>query len=608
MEHFKTDNNMNIKNNKWLGRVLAISVVALGMTACSDDHFEIDPEVAGRATLWENIQSNPELSEFADILANATYSKNENNATVQTYADLFNTEQTFTVWAPKNGSFDYNYYKELLNDKTQAGNYKVEKELIRNNMTRFTHLLNGNDSTLLDLFNSKTAWFDCSKGTFGNKKIVKSNIGATNGVLHITEAPVTYMMNLYEFIKEEEGLDSLREFFKDYEVVQFNEGASTQGPTVNGYITWVDSATYTYNRYFGNMGAELNVEDSCYAVIMPNNKAWDEMLQKTKKYYNYMNKYEQKIQSVDTEGNTTSETFTTVYTDEELDSIKNLHSKDAICRNLAFNVNLQWQHPYTDFTIEGACDSLMTTSRKIFKDPHSVELFDGAEPVELSNGYAYVVNNLNFKPSDTWAYDKSYKAGMGSVESYSKCVVSNTSIVDEIALEDYIYNEDGTVDTLSVDTTIKISVARTVQTSASANPELTFKLPGTLSCKYDIYLLMAYNYEADKPNQFNATITYHDGSKATTKSEKLKVVDDVHGSGTNFMNLPPHFDEDGKYQYIDSVLIAQDFEFPVCYDGVPNAYATLKIASYVSSKQTSTFCREMWIDKIVLKAKEETEE
>ena len=593
---------MNNRNNKWLGRMLMLSAVTLGMIACSDDHFDINPEVNARGTLWKNISSNSELSEFADILQNVYYSKSEGNTTVQTYADLFNHEQTYTIWAPKNGTFNYQYYKQLLDENTVDSKYKVEKELIRNNMTRFAHLANGSDSIQLDLFNNKTAWFNYDNLTMGGKKIVEPNIGATNGVLHIMDGAVEYLPNIYEFLDTRPEIDSLRQFIKGYEEIEFNEDASTQGPTVNGYITWVDSSTYVSNNYFYQLGAYLNREDSCYAMIMPTNEAWAKMLAKSSKYYNYMTRYDQKIEVVDNDGNINSETYTTTFTDEELDSIVNLRTKNAICGDLVFNANLQWQHPYTDFNVPGACDSLISTGNTIFHDPHSAELFDGAEPIELSNGYAYIVNNLNYKPSDTWAFDKIIEADLRNAETYSKCTISSTSINEEVEIL------DEETDSVILDSVMRFTVAKTIQTSASSNPEVTFKMPNTLSCKYDIYVLMAYNTDAKKPNQFNVSIKYHDGTKATTKSEKLKVPDEIHGSGNNFQNLPPHFDENGKYQYVDSVLVAKDFKFPVCYYNVRNAYPTLTITSYVSSKQTATFSREMWIDKIVLIAKEDDSE
>ena len=96
---------------KWLGGSLAAATIAAGFSACSDDHFDISSNAEGKLTIWENIQSQPELSEYKDILEHVYYSQTEDKTTPQTYADIFNGTATYTVWAPVNGSFNYNYYK-----------------------------------------------------------------------------------------------------------------------------------------------------------------------------------------------------------------------------------------------------------------------------------------------------------------------------------------------------------------------------------------------------------------------------------------------------------------------------------------------------------------
>ena len=599
---------MTIMNNnkiyKWLSGVMMTAVLAAGITACTDDHFDVNSEVTGRGTLWENIKANSSLSEYADILQSTSYSQTEGSSTVQTYADIFNGDATYTVWAPTNGTFDYSTWKSLLADGTYASKYKVEKELIRNNMTRFTHVMTGNDQYDLDLFNDKTAIFDCANATFAGKSITTSNIGATNGVLHVINGNAEYQPNLYEYMATRSDLDSLNTFIKSYENIEFDENNSTQGPTIDGEITWVDSVTYTSNDYFQTIGY-LNREDSLYAMIMPTNSAWEKALAKTKKYYNYMSTYEQNVVTVSSDGTETTSKYTTSFSDLELDSLINMYSKSAICSNLSFNANYQY-YPFDKYN-PGNVDSLRTVSYNILrqKEMDLPSLFDGVQPIELSNGYAYVVDNFNF-PSSTWATEKEIEAERTSnIEKTQRCTLTQTKI--SLTAKNYPNYPDMSV---SEDTIISLTVARTVQTSSSANPVVTFIIPRTLSCKYDIYALMAYNSDANLPNQFRASITYHDGTKPGTTSQNLTVPADdaIHGSGNNFQTIAQHIDETtGKCVYVDSVCLARDFEFPVCYAGLENAYVTITLTSYVSSSQTKNFSREMWIDKLYLKAKDDAE-
>jgi tRNA A37 threonylcarbamoyladenosine dehydratase len=74
--------------------------------SCTDDHFTVDPEVAGRSTIWETIQTTSNLSQFADILKSVQYSKTRGTTTRQTYADLLNHEWC-TSKAQINGSMSH---------------------------------------------------------------------------------------------------------------------------------------------------------------------------------------------------------------------------------------------------------------------------------------------------------------------------------------------------------------------------------------------------------------------------------------------------------------------------------------------------------------------
>lgn len=584
----------DIMNIKWLHPLLcAAGLIVLG--ACTDDHFDINADVQGEVSLWENIKNNPQLSQFADILQRTTYSKSEGNLTSQNYADLFSNDQTFTIWAPADNTFDYDRFDALLKSGDVLDNYTVEKELIRNIMTRYSHVMNGTGQLELRLFNDKNALFNCAEGTINNYSITTPNIGASNGILHITDGAVAYQPNLYEYLAINEDIDSLHQFIKGYEKNEFSESQSTQGPTVNGNITWVDSVMYTHNQYLSNINAYINREDSCYVMIMPTNQLWKEVLEKTRSLYRFKSSYSQSVTTMDENGNSTTQNITTELSDVEMDSLQNLYSKSAIVDNLVFNVNSQYGHPFEDFAQEGKCDSLQSTIGTVFYDPYSARLFDGQQPVTLSNGYAYVVDHFNFRPEDTWGKMRKIETEYNRfIETYQNCTPTTERINKEMT---YVDLNGETQDTL-----VEVSVLRTIQTSSAANPVVTFKIYNTNSCRYDIYLVMAYNTEAMMPNNFRAYISYHDAENAEMVTTQLQSENEDPRS---FQNKAPYVDVEGNYHYTDSVLLAKDFEFPVCTQGLENAYATIRIQSYVNSSQTSTYSREMWIDKIVLKMKEE---
>ena len=577
-----------------------LAIAALG--ACSDDHYEVDGVLASKGTLWENISKQAELSEFASILSSVYYSSSETTVTTQTYADLLNSDQTFTVWVPKNGTFDYPEWKKMLDSGDREQIYKVEFQLIRNCMTRYQHVLNGDKVEDVMLFNRKNGNFNCAAKTINEKSITSYNIGATNGVLHITDGNIEFLPNIYEYMSSNAKLSRLNEFIKKYEKNEFDQNASTQGPTIDGNITWVDSVTNLTNTYFYYMGAYLNREDSTYMMIMPTDECWDNEYDKMKSYYNYIPSYIQKVITVNPSDLTTSEeTFTTNYTDEELDSINDFRTCDAIARNLCFNERWQFGHNHNDMVQEGACDSIESTSGIVFYDPYSAQLFNNVEPIRLSNGYGYLVDKYNFRLQDTWLDERLYEAER-MVESYDYCTTNLTRVY--IANPWSYVNEEEMEGVTKTDTVISLNALTLEPTRSTANTSAIFKAPNTLSCKYDIVAVMVYNIDKQLPYQFRAYINYHEGGKATQTRTQLKPEEGVNGTGNYFQTKTPHVDEKGMLQFNDSVMIAKDFELPVCYYALDDAYVTIEIQSYMTSTQRSQFTNELIIDKIVFIPKE----
>ena len=654
---------MNIRkniNNSLRTALLTIPLVGCGaallLTGCQDDHFDIASTLTtGNNTIWQNIQSHPELSEFADILKSVHYSQTEEKTTSETYADLFNSDQTFTVWAPANGKFNYDYYKQLLASGERDSIYKVETELIRNNMTRFSNVISGSDSVKLSLFNSKFAWLNYDKKTIKGVEITTPNIGSSNGVLHITDGSVSYQPNLYEYLATRTDLDSINKFIKSFQTTEFNEDASTPGPTVDGMATWVDSITYMSNQYTTSfMNAHINREDSNYVMILPTNEAWDNILEQTKKYFKYKTAPYQQYYYDESTNRTSTETRTAL-TGAQVDSLQNLFAKNAICQNLAFNANWQYGRiPITSISdIEAAdtrLDSLRSTAGMKFKKTGTInstnspmvtveidnysKMFGNADPVELSNGYAYTVNEFTY-PHTIFAnnYDMSAQSCYETASSnitvnprYTWTKEDHEEALDTIfnaeTGEPEVDEETGEVLTNVIASRDSIYTYNYMVFTASGNsqPRMWFKLENVLSCKYDIYVVVGYNYEAGRQNRFTATIRYNGETTSSNlpsfacKNPDEDAVDATGASiygDTHFVNKKPTVDENLVTNYTDTICIAKDFEFPVSYyglqalDGMANTYPVLELMMDVSnSLATTTYTRELRINAIILKSKE----
>ncbi|MBQ6750993.1 MAG: hypothetical protein IJR02_09565 [Bacteroidaceae bacterium] len=624
---------MNTQLYKWLtGSAMAASLM-VGFTACSDDHFDITSEAAGKQTIWQNIQANSsQLSEYADILQSVYYSPTEGKTTPETYANLLDGDQTFTVWAPVNGSFRYSYYKGLLQTGVRDSIYKVEKELIRNNMTRYSHVVNGSDSVKLDLFNSKAAWLNNEAQTIKGVTISTPNIGAKNGVLHITKAPMAYQPNLYEYLASRQDLDSINAFIKSFQTIEFNEAASTQGPTIDGEITWVDSITYVANDYTSLfMEAFLEREDSNYVMILPTNETWKNTLEKTRKYFKFKASYKQDINTQTEAGaDTVIAGVETVFTPAELDSLTNLYSKNAICQHLAFNANWQYEQiPVTSIAdiraADARRDSLRSTADMKFKKTgtlngtnkvNAVEvkdfaaLFGNADPVEVSNGYAYVVDEFAY-PSTVYAPNRD----LDSYVVYESCDNQCAPYLNTWTWESHVTMTDTVTGEVIAerDSTYRYDYLVMANKTSTSHPGAFFQLPNVLSCKYDIYVVIGYNTDYQMQNKFRAYISY-DTEDRRVANEALKnpnedAVDAKDASlyeGNYFVNRKPTINDDLTVNYTDTICIAKDFEFPVSYYGLSKtAYPVLQLKSNFTSSERNLYSREIWVNAIILKAKEQ---
>ncbi len=624
---------MKINNiSKWLTGSLMTAALAAGISACSDDHFDISSAAAGKHTIWENIQSNSQLSDYADILQRVYYSETEKKTSTKTYADLLNGDQSFTVWAPQNGTFDYDYYMNILNTGSREDIYQLEKEFIRNTMARYSYTMNGTGERKIELFNSKSATIDLNNHTIEGVQAIPSSEPISNGLLYVMRDPLSFRPNLYEYIGSREDLSMLNDFIKSYERTEFDEYSSTEGPTINGVKTWVDSITYTYNYYTNiYMGALLDREDSCYAMIMPTNNVWKSLLENTQKYFHFKTLYKQDVNTqTETGADTTIEGKITEFTEAELDSLTNFYANSAICENLAFNANWQYEKkPISTIEEINVSDSLRSTAGTKFKKTGTLNqtnrynvvevddygsLFGGEDPVEVSNGYAYIQNNIN------WPY-KIYAPEIDELSYESKdnqaTIVPHYSLTydkPDIIIPSENQEEEG--QKVTIDSIFKYNVCRVMPAKTTSQPGAYFKLTNVLSCKYDIYVVINYNTLDKLPNSFYVQLYYDTEEKRVTTpvqfvNPDLDAIDgkgqkfNEDGKNKHFINKGIHWNEQGELCYTDTILVAKDFEFPVCYYRISdNAYPVVYIKSNFTNSDKSYYSREIWVNSIILKPKD----
>lgn len=550
------------RTNKLL-KALTCGAVAIAFTACTDswdNHYQPKPELNATETLWDLIEADPELSDFA-AYAKATG-----------YDELLSQNRFYTVWAPVNGS-EFYQGKDLANaDETTLETYKFE--FVENHIADYNHTASGNmpegDDNKIKMLNGKYNLFIGSTDnyTFKNVTVSKANITAKNGLLHKIANNAVFTANIWEQLAKapEDSITLLNEYLKSFDEIIFDKVNSVEGPTVDNQITYLDSVIIESNEWFGRIG-QLNREDSSYVMFAPTNKAWREIYEKAKTYFVYDK------------------------TNAQGDSLQDAMAKDFMVRFLVFSNSIN-KHPQ-DSMISMCYSALSGVGRRqieTFKDEELDRLDDNlVKSYELSNGTLHIVDSYNYRTfwHDTLRLEGEFLYGVddGLQSSDAEYTQSNKEMVS-IPRDSAKYKEthNGIIGVYSPST-------------PTGNPTLTYTFNNVLSAKYRVKIVMMpanfinYRDTVLLPNKFNATLKYRD---VTGKSKSIVMGKDILSNPykVDTITLIPNKAEEG----------VDYFEFPVNEFNLgtsESAMTELEIKGRVGSRETE-FDRVLRIDQVYL--------
>ena len=572
------------------------AAVLVGLTACSDDHFDISQGTA-TSTLWEEIASNQNLDSLKMILERTTVTKDEYDTKGGIkYSDLLQSSQTFTLWAPENGTYNAAYWLEKL---ANGQNQTVEKQFVRNHLARYNYSGANGDVTNITMMNSKVNVYDPVATTFRGVAIDGSVIAAKNGSLHLLKGQAQYVSNLYESIEFTSNLDSLYNFLHADDTLMFDESSSTPGATVDGEIQYVDSVFYRSNTVVGNLSLWKN-EDSLLLAVVPTNNAWNEAKQKISKYFKYKSSYPYK------------EDFSTkiLYNKLNGDSMADAMVKSKMLNNIVvsltkqpgFDAN-QASISYVksflanaDSIVRGGASSLTNPN---VHNPYFNQVIEGVEPYEVSNGYVYPIQSYNYTPSKYWHNVIRIEAENGSnqnVNGFASAYRNGNYYGTVVNLTNLNRND-------SIIGAVSSNSFRTFDGLNSASqPTVSFKLPNVLSGKYDIYAVMVPLNMAKpgqlssetKRNRFSATLTYDYQANGRDITEKAVNPNDK----SNYFET--------RAGVVDSVLLFKDFTFPYAFYGVDKCYPMLALKTVIkTAAHRAAFDAALYIDCILLVSKDD---
>ncbi len=171
--------------------------------------------------------------------------------------------------------------------------------------------------------------------------------------------------NLWEYLGVTEGLDSLRDYIYGQSKEVFDAANSIEiGANEEGQVIY-DSVFVVWNPVLEKLGS-IDVEDSIYTALMPDNNAWNEAYTGIKDYYNFPNDA----------GSSERQRDMTRFT---------------IIQDMLYRGRISEPEKL---------DSVLSTYGNVFHNPD--EMFKGLDYEALSNGLAYVTDKMPFADTSSF--------------------------------------------------------------------------------------------------------------------------------------------------------------------------------------------------------------
>lgn len=582
------------------------AAVLLGFTACTDDHFDIQPStVSGSNTIWQNVEANADLDSVAMILRRCKVMKSQTDKSAkQTYAELLATSQQLTAWLPKNGTFNAKQYLDELDSAAvlrakdeMAGTraeYDVANRFARNHIARFNYESNMGEQCIA-LMNSKIVNYNAGEGTFNGVKLdaANANILSSNGMLHVLDGESQFAYNIFERLQVDSRFAKIYGDIDKYNVYTFSSSSSTQGSmNHNGSMEYVDSVWSRTNSLMTDARLTyLTDEDSLYVSVIPTDAAYEAARQKIHGLFKYAKNYNYAWDASKrdwTNKGTNALKFNT-------DSLTTYNVTSRILSASSFSVGYNSEGPVTTSNPQAflnhvlTADSLNSNASLVIynKDKGNVNpIFDGQtadDAIKASNGYIFAVDNYNYDPS----YSFIQKMNING-HNTSQVTGSTSEQAQYVTLNNENQNAEVNVDALGVD-----NFYYYFPVSGNSQLHIDFKLNNVLSTKYKISIVLL-------PNRVNINnIRAEEDGKIIEEKPVFDVqIRDDKGSviGKAVKNVSVDQDK------VEKKVLWEAFEFPYAYFGLPSGYESFPVlrVSMSYAQQRKGKCKALSIAKVIL--------
>ena len=582
------------------------AAVLLGFTACTDDHFDIQPStVSGSNTIWQNVEANADLDSVAMILRRCKVMKSQTDKSAkQTYAELLATSQQLTAWLPKNGTFNAKQYLDELDSAAvlrakdeMAGTraeYDVANRFARNHIARFNYESNMGDQRIA-LMNSKIVNYNAGEGTFNGVKLnaANANVLSSNGMLHVLDGESQFAYNIFERLQVDSRFSKIYGDIDKYNVYTFSASSSTQGSmNHNGSMEYVDSVWSRTNSLISDaILNDLTDEDSLFVSVIPTDAAYEAARQKLQGLFKYAKSYNYAWDESKrdwTNKGTNALKFNT-------DSLTTYNVTDRILSASSFSVGYNSEGPVTTSNPQAflnhvlTADSLNTNVGLVIynKDKGNVNpIFDGQtadDAIKASNGYIFAVDNYNYDPS----YSFIQKINING-RNTAQVTGSTSEQAQYVTLDNENQNAEVNVDALGVD-----NFYYYFPVSGNSQLNIDFKLNRVISTKYKISIVLL-------PNRVNINNirAEEDGTIIEEKPVFDVQIRDDKGSviGKAVKNVSVDQNK------VEKKVLWEAFEFPYAYYGLPSGYESFPVLriSMSYAQQRKGKCKALSIAKVIL--------
>jgi len=553
--------------------------VGVSCTDKWDDHYDGQATAEygmSDNTLWQAIKDNPQLSNFASVIEDCGFDRTLNSA------------QVLTVFAPTNDCFSKEQAQALIaqyrtekNNGTLESDNTVMKEFIQNHVALFNHSVSDHTNDSIRMMNGKK--LSLLNNKLGNASFLSKNALYSNGILFTVDHTVEFLPNVFEYIRKDPDLDSLRAFlycgdplisgrsYPQFYYKEFMPSLSVAGSIKDGKTQYLDSVFIQRNRLFNTLG-NLHIEDSSYVFLTPTNDVWSRLVEEYEPYFNYPEGVDKRDSLVYrntrlaiVEGTVFSRTFNS---DE---AFKDSAMSTNCIREYALR-SMMWGKPFEYY--------------QYYKPLNPNGALAGADIIRCSNGEVRKTSQWNIDKRMTFAqyiiaeaeYSSNIKAVKRAYDTQLKDSVNLAKITDcFVSTDNDFYGR--------VWNNAFIEVSPTL----SDNIYIDFYLKGMLSnIGYDIYLVTV----PALANDSNATMTQRLPTKVRCTISSPGVKKDYR---TSDLTTTPNA--------IDYLLVAEDYKFQNCTYGVDNndLQTVMRVETRVKSNENDvTFSRTVRIDCILL--------